>query len=91
MSLVYFSHVQVSNKDAITFYEKFGFHTVELKENYYKRIEPADAYVVQKDLKEDKSTESSSCSQTNSATLSTGNDGTTDNNPVNIIVWNSRH
>jgi ribosomal protein S18 acetylase RimI-like enzyme len=44
-------HVQVSNKDAIAFYEKFGFHTVELKTNYYKRIEPADAFVVQKDLK----------------------------------------
>ena len=41
-----FSHVQISNEDAIKFYEKSGFAIVEKKENYYKRIEPADAYVL---------------------------------------------
>lgn len=44
-------HVQISNEDAIKFYEKFGFSVVEKKENYYKRIEPADAFVLKKMLK----------------------------------------
>jgi len=38
----------VNNEGAIKFYEKFGFKIVEEKQNYYKRIEPADAYVLQK-------------------------------------------
>jgi len=41
-------HVQVNNDGAIAFYDKFGFEIVEKKDNYYKRIEPADAYVLQK-------------------------------------------
>lgn len=41
-------HVQVNNDSAIAFYDRFGFEIVEKKENYYKRIEPADAYVLQK-------------------------------------------
>jgi ribosomal protein S18 acetylase RimI-like enzyme len=44
-------HVQVSNADAIAFYEKFGFSIVERKENYYKRIEPTDAFVLQRNLR----------------------------------------
>jgi len=46
-----FLHVQVNNESAIEFYKKFGFEVVDLKMNYYKRIEPADAYVLQKNLK----------------------------------------
>jgi hypothetical protein len=46
-----FRHVQVNNEGAIAFYKKFGFEVVDLKQNYYKRIEPADAYVLQKNLK----------------------------------------
>ena len=38
----------MNNDDAIKFYENFGFQIVEEKKNYYKRIEPADAYVLQK-------------------------------------------
>lgn len=44
-------HVQVNNDVAIAFYKKFGFEIIETKENYYKRIEPAAAYVLQKNLK----------------------------------------
>ena len=33
------------------FYEHFGFEIVERNENYYKRIEPADAFVLQKTFK----------------------------------------
>lgn len=47
----YSRHVQVNNESAIEFYKKFGFEVVDLKKNYYKRIEPADAYVLQKNLK----------------------------------------
>ncbi|ESP02179.1 hypothetical protein LOTGIDRAFT_212711 [Lottia gigantea] len=46
-----FLHVQVNNEGAIKFYEKFGFEIVEEKQNYYKRIEPADAYVLQKSFR----------------------------------------
>jgi len=48
-----FLHVQVNNDGAISFYEKFGFKIVEEKKNYYKRIEPPDAYVLQKSFKPD--------------------------------------
>ncbi|XP_063230136.1 probable N-acetyltransferase san [Bacillus rossius redtenbacheri] len=46
-----FLHVQVNNDGAIEFYKKFGFEIVETKEHYYKRIEPADAHVLQKTLR----------------------------------------
>jgi len=46
-----FLHVQVNNDSAIQFYRKFGFEVVETKQHYYKRIEPADAHVLQKTLR----------------------------------------
>lgn len=46
-----FLHVQVNNDSAIEFYKKFGFEIVETKSHYYKRIEPADAHVLEKFLK----------------------------------------
>ena len=46
-----FLHVQINNMSAIDFYKRFGFEIVETKEQYYKRIEPADAHVLQKMLK----------------------------------------
>ena len=50
---VYFPlrHVQVSNDDALEFYQKFGFTIVDTKEQYYKRIDPPHAFVLRKDLK----------------------------------------
>lgn len=41
----------MSNDDALEFYQKFGFQVVDTKEQYYKRIDPPHAYVLQKDLK----------------------------------------
>lgn len=46
-----FLHVQINNDVAIDFYKRFGFEIIETKEHYYKRIEPADAHVLQKNLK----------------------------------------
>eukprot|EP00057_Strongylocentrotus_purpuratus_P000738 XP_001182209.2 PREDICTED: N-alpha-acetyltransferase 50 [Strongylocentrotus purpuratus] len=44
-------HVQINNDSAIDFYKKFEFEIIETKEHYYKRIEPADAHVLQKTLR----------------------------------------
>lgn len=55
-----FRHVQVNNDGAIGFYKKFGFKIVETKQHYYKRIEPADAHVLQKTLRGPTSASSSS-------------------------------
>eukprot|EP00126_Sphaerothecum_destruens_P010968 Sdes_comp20836_c0_seq1m17465 len=43
-------HVQVSNEEALEFYAKFGFHIVETRKDYYRKIEPADAYVLRKTI-----------------------------------------
>ncbi|SPO22644.1 related to N-alpha-acetyltransferase 50 [Ustilago trichophora] len=40
-------HVQTSNDEARTFYEKFGFKVAETIDNYYRRIQPASAWVLQ--------------------------------------------
>ena len=58
ISILYFRHVQINNEGAIHFYERHGFEIVEEKKNYYKRIEPADAYVLQKTFKLDISSKS---------------------------------
>jgi hypothetical protein len=59
--LFLYRHVQVNNESAIQFYQKFGFSVVETKPAYYKRIEPADAHVLQKTLR----TNNNSSEQTN--------------------------
>ncbi|KAG4065767.1 hypothetical protein HA402_012445 [Bradysia odoriphaga] len=60
-----FLHVQVNNESAIEFYKKFGFEIVETKNHYYKRIEPADAHVLEKNLKNVKNCDSSGVVVTN--------------------------
>lgn len=45
-----FLHVQVNNESALEFYKKFGFEIVQTENHYYKRIEPSDAYVLEKTL-----------------------------------------
>ncbi|KAF9469895.1 N-acetyltransferase NAT13 [Collybia nuda] len=41
-------HVQISNDQAKKFYERHGFVEVELHKNYYKKIVPHDAWVLEK-------------------------------------------
>lgn len=62
-----FLHVQINNQSAIEFYKKFGFNIVETKEQYYKRIEPADAHVLEKFLKPEEN--HSNSKMTNGGTL----------------------
>ncbi|KRZ93293.1 N-alpha-acetyltransferase 50 [Trichinella sp. T8] len=45
-----FLHVQVNNDVALEFYRKFGFEVHSVVENYYKRITPADAFLLVKRL-----------------------------------------
>ncbi|KAE9546574.1 hypothetical protein FO519_010214, partial [Halicephalobus sp. NKZ332] len=41
-------HVQSNNDKAMDFYKKFGFEVVDRVEKYYKKIEPDDAYILEK-------------------------------------------
>lgn len=43
-------HVQINNTGAIEFYKKFGFEIVDTEEDYYKRIEPSSALILQKQM-----------------------------------------
>ncbi|KAF7321733.1 N-acetyltransferase domain-containing protein [Mycena kentingensis (nom. inval.)] len=41
-------HVQTSNSDAKRFYERHGFVETGVQENYYKKIVPHDAWILEK-------------------------------------------
>lgn len=51
VSCVYL-HVQTSNSAAVEFYKKNGFETVETVKDYYKNIEPRDAFLVSKTIEQ---------------------------------------
>ena len=40
-------HVQINNEDAIRFYERHGFAIVETVQDYYIKVEPRDAVVLE--------------------------------------------
>lgn len=42
--------LQVSNEDAISFYLKRGYRVVKEVKDYYKRIIPPHAYLMEKDV-----------------------------------------
>lgn len=78
-------HVQVSNEGAIDFYKRFGFEVVETKKHYYKRIEPADAHVLQKTVKKNKSDSSLITSATTTIPLAAGTQNHEDSqNPIQV-------
>lgn len=68
-------HVQVNNECAIEFYQKFGFEIVETKEQYYKRIEPAGAHVLEKNLRKSATVNSQCATETNCATIKAQQNG----------------
>lgn len=41
-------HVQITNQAALTFYQKHGFHIIGMEKNYYRDIEPRDAYILRR-------------------------------------------
>lgn len=43
-------HVQEGNDDALQFYDRYGFKVTEKISNYYRRIEPADCFIVRKSV-----------------------------------------
>lgn len=45
-----YAHVQQGNEDALRLYRKFGFKEKETVENYYRRLRPPHAIIVEKCL-----------------------------------------
>ncbi|KAI7878516.1 N-alpha-acetyltransferase 50, NatE catalytic subunit, partial [Lichtheimia hyalospora FSU 10163] len=41
-------HVQITNQAALSFYQKHGFHIIGMEKNYYRDIEPRDAYILRR-------------------------------------------
>ena len=54
---VYDRHVQVNNDTALSFYKKFGFEVISTATEYYRRLEPCDAYLLERSLKKNSATE----------------------------------
>ncbi|UJR15407.1 hypothetical protein I4U23_002354 [Adineta vaga] len=55
-------HVQINNETALSFYKKFGFQIISTATEYYRRLEPSDAYLLERPFKK---------SATNEQTIST--------------------
>ncbi len=62
----------MNNESALNFYRHFGFEVVETKEQYYKRIEPADAHVLEKNVKSSKGSIKTTVSKTVNGSESDG-------------------
>ncbi|KAI9273908.1 acyl-CoA N-acyltransferase [Helicostylum pulchrum] len=45
-------HAQTNNNRAIEFYKKYDFDIVSTEEDYYKNIEPRDAYLLSKTIEQ---------------------------------------
>lgn len=63
----------MNNECAIEFYKKFGFEIVETRDQYYKRIEPAGAHVLQKTLRPRSSSASTGTTDTTTTTQASDN------------------
>lgn len=60
-------HVQVNNETALSFYKKFGFQIISTATEYYRRLEPCDAYLLERSLKKTASTEQTASSSSPTA------------------------
>lgn len=83
--------MQVNNECAIEFYRKFGFEIVETRDQYYKRIEPAGAHILEKNLRQTKTTDGqTNCnSQSSTAVAATTNASPPNcktNTPANAVT-----
>jgi hypothetical protein len=47
----------VNNETALSFYKKFGFQIISTATEYYRRLEPCDAYLLERSLKKTSSNE----------------------------------
>lgn len=75
----------MNNEGAIEFYQKFGFKIVETKEQYYKRIEPAGAHVLEKNLRvENKANNNNINSENNNSQTTEATNGTANHMPNGI-------
>ena len=45
-------HVQITNEAALTFYKRHGFEIVSTEEDYYRRLDPSTAYVLEKKIRD---------------------------------------
>lgn len=45
-------HAQTTNNRAIEFYKKYDFEIVSTEKDYYKNIEPRDAYLLSKTIEQ---------------------------------------
>ncbi|KAJ3554026.1 hypothetical protein NM688_g3315 [Phlebia brevispora] len=52
---VIYLHVQVSNPAAKGFYERHGFKEIDVYKNYYKKLVPHDAWVLEREVVPEKS------------------------------------
>lgn len=41
----------MNNETALAFYKKFGFEVISTATEYYRRLEPCDAYLLERSLK----------------------------------------
>jgi hypothetical protein len=54
---IYDRHVQINNETALSFYKKFGFQIISTATEYYRRLEPCDAFLLERSLKKTPLTE----------------------------------
>ena len=57
MRLIYSRHVQTNNQTALSFYKKFGFEVISTAADYYQRLVPSDAYLLERKLNKSSSQE----------------------------------
>ena len=65
----------MNNDTALSFYKKFGFEIISTATEYYRRLEPCDAYLLERSLKKgtinEQTTSPTTAVQTNSKKVPT--------------------